>query len=164
MRTSKILTDICFTKQRIKTKSTFGKSCLQCLSSKDVLAKHKKDCLSINGLHSVRLEKGTIEFKNYFKKISAFFKIYVNFESNLENVEIYEGSCTKRYQSHNSCSFAYEIVCIYDRFSKPVAVFRGEKAAYEFIKTNLKEFKYCKKIMKKHFNKNLIMSEEEEEF
>ena len=75
MRTSKILTDICFTKQRIKTKSTFGKSCLQCLSSKDVLAKHKKDCLSINGLQSVRLEKGTIEFKNYFKKISAFFKI-----------------------------------------------------------------------------------------
>ena len=60
-----------------------------------MLAKHKKDCLSINGLQSVRLEKGTIEFKNYFKKISAFFKIYVNFESNLENVEIYEGSCTK---------------------------------------------------------------------
>ena len=28
----------------------------------------------------------------------------------------------------------------------------------------LKEFEYCKKVMKKHFNKNLIMSEKEEEF
>ena len=39
---------------------------------------------------------------------------------------------------------------------------RGENAAYEFIKTILKEYKYCKKVMSKHFNKNLIMSEEEE--
>ena len=29
-------------------------------------------------------------------------------------------------------------------------------------KAILEEHKYCKKIMKKHFNKNLIMSEEEE--
>ena len=41
-------------------------------------------------------------------------------------------------------------------------VFRGENTAYEFIKAILKEYKYCKKVMNKHFNKNLIMSEEEE--
>ena len=57
-----------------------------------MLAKHKKDCLSINGLQPVRLEKGRIEFKNYFKQIPAPFKIYADFESNLESVEIYEGS------------------------------------------------------------------------
>ena len=44
----------------------------------------------------------------------------------------------------------------------PIVVFRGENTAYEFIKAILKEYKYCKKVMKKHFNKNLIMSEEEE--
>ena len=49
-------------------------------------------------------------------------------------------------------------------FSKPIAVFRDENAAYEFVKAILKEYEYCKKIMKKHFNKNLIMSEEEEQF
>ena len=38
----------------------------------------------------------------------------------------------------------------------------GENAVYEFIKAILEEYKYCKKIMKKHFNKNLIMTEEEE--
>ena len=34
--------------------------------------------------------------------------------------------------------------------------------AYEFIKTILKEYKYCKKVISQHFNKNLIMSEKEE--
>ena len=43
-----------------------------------------------------------------------------------------------------------------------MVVFRGEIAAYEFIKAILKEYQYCKKVMEKHFNKNLIMSEEQE--
>ena len=41
-------------------------------------------------------------------------------------------------------------------------LFIGENAAYEFIKAILKEYKYCKKVMSKHFNKNLIMSKKEE--
>ena len=45
---------------------------------------------------------------------------------------------------------------------KPNVVYRGENAAYEFIKAILKEYKYCRKVMNKHFNQNLIMSEEEE--
>ena len=77
---SKILTDLCFTKQRIKRKKYFCKSCLQCFSSKIVLTEH---FLSINGTQSVRLENGTIEFKNYFKQIPAPFKICVDFECNL---------------------------------------------------------------------------------
>ena len=28
----------------------------------------------------------------------------------------------------------------------------------------IKEYQYCKKVMKKHFNKNLTISEEEEQF
>ena len=53
-------------------------------------------------------------------------------------------------------------MCIDDRFSKPIVVYRGENADYKFTKAILKEYKYCKKIMKKHFNKNLIMNEEGE--
>ena len=34
--------------------------------------------------------------------------------------------------------------------------------AYEFIKAILKEYRYCKKVMNKRFNKNLIMNEEKE--
>ena len=127
-----------------------------------MLTEHKKVCLSINGAQSVRLEKGTIEFKNYFKQIPVPFKIYADFECNLRGVESYEGSYTKKYQDHIPCSFAYKVVCIDDRFTKPIVVYRGENAAYEFIKAILKECQYCKKVLNKHFNKNLIMIEEEE--
>ena len=81
MCTLKILTNLCFTKQRIKTKIVY-KGCLQCFSSKNVLKKHQEACLNINGAQSVRLEKGTIEFENYLKQIPVPFKIYADFESN----------------------------------------------------------------------------------
>ena len=118
--------------------------------------------MSINGKQSVKLEEGIIEFENYFKQIPVPFKIYADFECNLRGVESYEGSYTKKYQDHVPCSFAYKVVCIDDRFTKPVVVYRGENAAYEFIKVILKEYKYFRKVINKHFNKNLIMSEEEE--
>ena len=65
----------------------------------------------------------------------------------------------KKYQDHVPCSFAYKVVCIDDRFTKPIVVYRGENAAYEFIKAILKEYKYCRKVMNKNFNKHLIMSD-----
>ena len=68
----------------------------------------------------------------------------------------------KKYDEHVPCSYAYKVVCIDDRFSKPIVVYRGKNAAYEFTKAILEERKYCKKIMKDQFNKNLIMTENEE--
>ena len=90
------------------------------------------------------------------------FKSYADFECNLRGFESYEGLYRKKYQAHIRCSFAYKVVCIDDRFTKLIVVFRGEYETYEFIKAILKEYKYCKKVMNKHFNKNLIMSEKEE--
>ena len=42
--------------------------------------------------------------------------------------------------------------------------FRDENVAYEFIKAIPKNYEYCKKVMKNHFNKNLIISEEDKQF
>ena len=67
--------------------------------------------------------------------------------------------CSKKYQDHVPCSFTYKLVCVDDEFTKPTVVFRGENAAYKFIEIILKEYGYCKKVMKKHFNKNFIMSQ-----
>ena len=64
----------------------------------------------------------------------------------------------KKYHDYVPFSYAFKVD---NRFSKPVVVYRGENVAYEFIKAILKEYKYCKNIMKKHFNKDLSMSEEE---
>ena len=67
----------------------------------------------------------------------------------------------KKYYEHVPCSYAYKVVCIDDKYSKSIVVYRGVNAAYEFIRSILKEHKYCKRIMKDQFNKNLIMTEKE---
>ena len=92
--------------------------------------------------------------------MSVPFKIYADFECNLKDTEIYEGSCTKKYHDHVPSSYAYKIVCIDDTFSKPIVVYRGENAAYELLMNLLKQFlknistakKKKKKIVKEHFN------------
>ena len=150
-----------FHRTKDKNKKWFCKSCLQCFSSENVLIKHKEICLSINGKQSVKLDEGIIKFENYFKEIPVPFKIYADLECNLKKVKCNEGSYTEKYKDHIPCSFAYKIVCIDDKFSKPTIIYRGKNAAYEFIKAMLEEYKYCKKIMKKHFNKNVIMTEED---
>ena len=58
-------------------------------------------------------------------------------------------------------SFVHKKI-INNTFFVVLVIYRGENAAHEFIKAILKEYKYCEKVMKKHFNKNLIMSDEEE--
>ena len=73
-----------FHKTKSKNKTWFCKSCLQCFSSENVLIKHKEDCLNISGQQSINLEKGTIEFKNYFKQLPVPYKIYADFECNFE--------------------------------------------------------------------------------
>ena len=132
-----------FHKTKSKNKKWFCKSCLQCFSSRNVLIKHKEDCLSINGVQSVYVQEGIIKFKNYSKQLPVLFKIYADFECNLQDTEIYESSCTKEYHDHVPCSYAFKVVCIDNTFSKPVVVYRGENAAYEFIKAILEQYKYC---------------------
>ena len=91
-----------FHKTKNKNKKYFCKSCLQCFSSKKILTEHKEVCLSINAAQSVRLEKGTTDFKNYFKQILVPFKIYPDFECNLKSVESYEGSYSKKISRSHS--------------------------------------------------------------
>ena len=143
---------------KTKNKKWFCRSCLQCFSDKNVLTNHKENCFNINGIQSVKLEKGIIADK---------YIVHLNFMLILSviwrRLKFMKSSIKKKYHNHISCSFAYKVVCIDDRFSKPTVFFRGENAAYEFIKAILKEYEHCKKVMKKHFNKNLIINEEEEE-
>ena len=84
--------------------------------------RNKKNCLSINCKQSVKVEEEIIEFENYFKQIPVPFKIYADFECNLRDAESYEGSYTKKYQDHIPSSFAYKVVCVDDRFTKPIVV------------------------------------------
>ena len=66
--------------------------------------------------------------------------MYADFECNLKSVERYEGFYSKKYQNQVPFSFAYKLVCVDDEFTKPIVIFRGENAAYEFIEAFLKEY------------------------
>ena len=117
-----------FHKIKNKNKKWFCKSCLQCFSSENVLIKHKENCLSINGKQSVKLGE-IIKFENYFKQIPVPFKIYADFECNLKSVKSFEGYYKKMYQNHVPCSFAYKVVCIDYRFTKPIIVLRDKNSS-----------------------------------
>ena len=64
----------------MKNEKGFCKSCICCFSSEKVLLEHRKDCLIINGVQHVKLEKGFIDFNNFNKMILATFKIDADFE------------------------------------------------------------------------------------
>ena len=69
-----------FNKTKNKNKKYFCRCCLQCFSSENVLTEHKENCLVINGKQNVKLRKGSISFKNYYKRLPVPFKIYADFE------------------------------------------------------------------------------------
>ena len=76
-----------FNKTKNENKKYFCKNYLQCFSSEEVLTEHKEDCLIINGKQNLKLEKGYISFKNYFKQIPVPFKIYADFECTSKKVD-----------------------------------------------------------------------------
>ena len=55
------------------------------------------------------------------------------------------------------CSFADKVLCIDNKFNKPVVIYRGKNAINKFIETILKEYDYCKSVIKK----NLVMSKKD---
>ena len=118
-----------FNKTKSKNKKWFFKSCLLCFSSKNILNKHNKDCLLINGKQRIKLEIGLTKFNNFNKMIACPFKIYADFECLLKNVDIGINDCfiyTSKYQDHIPCSFAYKLKCIDDKYSKNVVLCRGK--------------------------------------
>ena len=73
-------------------------------------------------------------------------------------------SYTEAYQTHDDCGYGYKVVCCYDdKYSKQTRIYRGENAVYKFMKKILEEVEYCKTVIKKHFNKALVMTEIDEQ-
>ena len=44
-------------------------------------------------------------------------------------IEVIVPHTLKKYQDHVPCSFAYKVVCVDDKFSKPIVLYRGENVA-----------------------------------
>ena len=132
----KTLTGLCIIKQSLKVKNTF--------SSERVLVEHKEACLNIKGKQAVKLRSGSIKVKKYYKQIAAPFKIYADFECIVKRISSTDrgdrddnASYTEKYQKHIPCSFAYKVVCVDDKFSKPVVLCNGKNVINKFIKAIL---------------------------
>ena len=73
-------------------------------------------------------------------------------------------SYTEAYQTYEDCGYGYKVVCCYDdKYSKHTRMYRGENAVYKFMEKMLEEVEYCKAVIKKRFNKPLVMTEVDEQ-
>ena len=159
-----------FNQTKHKNKKHFCMHCLQCFSSERVLNNHKDNCIEINGTQAVKMpdkNNNILSFNNFHKKQPVPFVIYADFEAIIEKISNCQPnndkSYTEAYQKHTDCGFGNKVVCCYDdKYSKEVRLYKGEKAVYKFMESMLKEVKYCKKVMKKEFNKPLRMTKENE--
>ena len=124
------------------------------------MTEHKGVCLEINGNQTLKLRRGSNKFKNYFKLLPVPFKIYADFECNVKRVEGsnrgQNNSYTEKYQDHITCIFAYKVVSVNDKFSKPVVLYGDEVGVYKFIDAIFKEYDYFRGVIKKYFNQNLV--------
>ena len=154
-----------------KERKHFCMYCLQCFSSERVLTDHKENCIQVNGTQAIKMptkNDNILKFNNFHKQLAVPFVIYADFEAITEKIHgcqlNNDKSYTEAYQRHTDCSFAYKVVCFYnDKYTKPIQLYRGEKAVYKFMEAMLEEVKYCKKVMKKEFNKPLKMTKDDEE-
>ena len=113
-------------------------------------------------------DNNILKFNNFHKQQPVPFVIYADFEAITEKTHGCQQkgnkSYTEAYQKHTDCGYGYKVVCCYDdKYTKPIQLYRGEKAVYKFMENILEEVKYCKRVMKKYFNKPLRMTEENEQ-
>ena len=167
-----------YNQSKHKERKHFCMYCLQCFSSERVLANHVNNCLTINGTQAINMPKqgeNILKFNNFHKQLPVPFVIYADFEAITKKVQGCEQSeemkkdkdrrsYMEAYQTHEDCGYGYKVVCCYDdKYSKYTRIYRGENAFYKFMEKMLEEVEYCKAVIKKHFNKPLVMTEVDEQ-
>ena len=108
-----------------------------------------------------------VTFKNFERKIKSSFMIYADFNSNLvpedNGKQNPNESYTNKYQKHVVCSNGYKLQCVDYKFSKTFKSYLAEDTLYNFISGMIEESKNCSDVMKKHFNKELVMTKKDNE-
>ena len=130
------------------------------------MIEHTKNCLIINGKQSLKLKRGSISFKNYFKQLPVPFKIYADFECILKGFKSSDKIMAHTQQKINIILLAVLFIKLHVLIMNLARklFFTEKKMLFTvLLKQFLKSMIIVKKVMKKHFNKNLTMSAEEEE-
>ena len=167
-----------YNQSKHKEKKHFCMSCLQCFSSESNLVKHTNNCLTITGSQAINMPKqgdNILKFNNFHKQLPVPLVIYADFQAITKKVHGCEQSeemkkdkdrksYTEAYQTHEDCGYGYNVVCCYrERYSKPIQTYRDENAVYKFMEKMLEEVEYCKAVVKKRFNKPLVMTDDDKQ-
>ena len=108
-----------------------------------------------------------VKLTKYERKRKSTFMIYTDFESILvaqDNGNKHpEESYANKHQKHIACSYGSQLACVDDKFSKSFKIYLGEDGVWNFINNMIEESKYCTDVMKKLFNKDLMMTKEDNE-
>ena len=127
-----------YNQSKHRERKHFCMHCLQCFSSKRILANHVKKCLTINGNQAINMPKkgeNILKFNNFHKQLPVPFIIYADFEAITKKVqgckqsdemekEKEKRSYTEAYQTHKDCGCGYKVVCCYDdKYSKPIQMY-----------------------------------------
>ena len=163
-----------YNQSKHKERKHFCMYCLQCFSSERILANHVHNCLKINGAEAINMPKqgeNILKFNNFHKQFPVPFVIYADSEAITKKVQGCKQSeemekdkdrrsYTEAYQTHEDCGYGYNVICCYDeKYSKYTRIYRGENSLYKFMEKMLEEVEYCKAVIKKRFNKPLVMTE-----
>ena len=159
-----------YNQSKHKERKHFCMYCLQCFSSESILVEHANNCLTISGKQAINMSKkgeNILKFNNFHKQLPVPFVIYADFEAIMERVQGCrpndKRSYTDAYQKHEDCSYGYKVIfCSDDLYTKPIQRYRGKNAVYKFMERVLEEVEYCKGVVKKRFNKPLVMTENDE--
>ena len=87
--------------------------------------------------------------------------IYADFERILVSEDNTKQNQNESYTNVSKTfawSYGYKLVCVDDKCSEPFKSYLGEDAVYNFISSMTKESKYFSGVMKKHFNKEFVMT------
>ena len=159
-----------YNQSKHKERKHFCMYCLQCFSSERILANHDNNCLTINGAQAINMPKqheNILKLNNFHKQLPVPFVIYADFEprKRYKVANKMKRWRMRRIGDHTRKPIRlmktvamdiiyniYNIYCYDDKYSKYTRIYRGENAVYKFMEKMLEEVKYCKTVIKKHFN------------
>ena len=144
----------------------FCRYSLEAFSTEKMIKRHIKGCLKINGKQKIIMPKRG-KFKHHEKKTKSPFITYADFESILvqkdNGKQNADESYRNQYQKHMACSYGYKLVSVDDKFRKSFKTYFRKDSEHNFINSMIKESKYYSDVVKKHLNKELVITKEDNE-
>ena len=146
----------------------FCRKCLHGFTTEALLKQHGSNCIEDVRIILPTEEDKWLEFKNIGKQMKVPFIIYADFEAlnspiNSANNSP-DSSYTESYQKHEPCGYAYKVVCIDSRYTKPTKLYRGENCIEEFMNALQEEEKYIGEIIQQNKSNKIKTNEDVENF